>query len=61
MARFSDGRPASEATQWMIERYPADIRGWIVAHGGFEKIPYVSYLRLQAWDLWKMGYRRCND
>jgi hypothetical protein len=61
MARFSDGPPSSEATKWMINSYPNEIRDWLIAQGGFEKIPYVSYLKLPANELWKMGYRKCGD
>jgi hypothetical protein len=46
----------------MIDRYPADIRGWIVAHGGLERMPSgESYWTLPAKELWEMGYSRCSN
>ena len=50
-----------KGTKWMIDSYPADIRGWIVAYGGLAKMPIgSSYWTLPAKELWEMGYRRCN-
>jgi hypothetical protein len=74
MARKSktDASPAPEGTQWMLERYPADIRNWIADQGryrmlhdwnvtqGSETPPRYGYWTLPAEELWKMGYRRCN-
>ena len=37
------GNPSTDATQWMVDSYPADIRSWIVAMGGVEQMPYESY------------------
>jgi hypothetical protein len=34
--------PAPASTLWMIDRYPADIRAWINAKGGLEKMPYLN-------------------
>jgi hypothetical protein len=53
--------PAPAATKSMFDSYPADIRGWLVAKGGLEQIPYSSFWVLPARDLWQMGYRRCAD
>ncbi len=59
---YTDDTPALEHTKWMIDRYPADIRGWIVAHGGLERMPSGDrYWTLPAKELWEMGYRKCND
>jgi hypothetical protein len=57
----TDGAASLASTQWMFDRYPADIRAWIEAKGGVEKMPYVQYWHLPASDLWAMGYRRCAD
>jgi hypothetical protein len=62
MARLAaNDRPSPESTQWMISMYPDDIRGWLVARGGLEKMPIEGYWKLPASDLWKMGYRRCGS
>jgi hypothetical protein len=52
--------PSPEMTQWMIDQYPADIRGWIAAHGGSEKMPWSGFLMMHAYELWNMGYRKCK-
>jgi hypothetical protein len=49
------------STQWMIDRMPSDIQGWITAKGGIEKLPVKGYWYLPANELWQMGYRRCVD
>jgi hypothetical protein len=56
----SDFNPSPEMTQWMIDQYPADIRGWIAAHGGSEKMPWSGLLMMHAYELWNMGYRKCK-
>ena len=53
--------PAPEVTKWMIDRYPADIRGWIDAKGGLENMPTHGYWTLPAKELWEIGYRKCGD
>jgi hypothetical protein len=40
---------------------PADIRAWIEAKGGAEKMPQWTFWTLGAEELWKMGYRKCPD
>jgi hypothetical protein len=61
-ASVADGKIASrEYTQWMIESYPADIRAWIEAKGGINKMPVWWMWKLTAPELWKMGYRKCPD
>ena len=45
----------------MIDQYPADIRSWVVAMGGVEQMPVMSYWALPAPTLWKLGYRRCAN
>jgi hypothetical protein len=57
----SDNTPAPEATHSMFESYPDDIRGWLVAKGGVDKIPYATYWTISAPELWQMGYRRCTN
>ena len=38
-ARIPDGSPTIYYTQQMVDSYPADIRGWIVAMGDVENMP----------------------
>jgi hypothetical protein len=45
----------------MIDKYPANIRHWVMAKGGPEKMLSDSYWKLPAEELWEMGYRKCND
>ena len=54
------GPPALEHAKWMFDIYPGDIRGWLIAKGGLEKMPLQGYWKLPASDLWQMGYRRCS-
>ena len=62
MARLlSNDRPSLESTQWIIDQYPDDIRGWIIAKGGAAKMPIEGYWTLPASDLWQMGYRKCGS
>jgi hypothetical protein len=51
----------SEGTKWMISRYPQDIRRWIRAKGGVEKMTVENWWTLPASQLWKMGYSKCSD
>jgi hypothetical protein len=51
---------AYEATREMFESYPMEIRGWLVAKGGLENMPWRGYWTMPARDLWAMGYRRCD-
>jgi hypothetical protein len=60
-ARNADNTPAPTSTLWMIDHYPADIRAWINAKGGYREIPFHKYWYLPASELWAMGYRRCAD
>jgi hypothetical protein len=53
-----DGPPAIEDTQWMLDRYPEDIRKWLAAMGGIKKMPYEGYWTLYATLLGAMGHRR---
>jgi hypothetical protein len=49
-------------TQWMINKYPEDIKKWIVAKGGAEKLPtFNNFWTLDSAELWAMGYRKCDD
>jgi hypothetical protein len=64
-AHYADGRVSMEDTQRMFELYPQDIRDWINAKGGIEKLPFgllgrPMYWSLPAAELWKMGYRKCD-
>jgi hypothetical protein len=49
-----------ETSKWMIDKYPANIRHWVMARGGPEKMLSDSYWTLPAEELWKMGYSKCN-
>jgi len=49
------------ASKWMVDSYPADIRAWIDARGGYLQLPYEGEWVLRAPELWAMGYRRCPD
>jgi hypothetical protein len=59
MARYANGQPALKGTEWMINNYPDNIRGWLDARGGLEKITVQSFWKLPASELWKMGYSMC--
>jgi hypothetical protein len=48
-------------TKWLYEKYPEGIRNWLEARGGIEGLPYEGYHKLWAPELWKMGYRKCQD
>lgn len=56
-----DDRPNPDATQWMINQYPQDIKAWIIARGGRAGMPRHEYWTLTAPELWQMGYRKCSD
>jgi hypothetical protein len=53
--------PDDKATKWMVNSYPDDIRAWIDSKGGIPNLPYEGFWVLSAPDLWKMGYRKCDD
>jgi hypothetical protein len=56
--------PAPEVTKWMIDRYPADIRGWIDAKGGLENMPTPRLLDAageRAMGDWLSEMRRLID
>src|SRR5262245_13493115 len=50
-----------EFSQSMIDSYPEDIRAWLEQRGGLEKLPYGGYWAISASELWKMGYRKCEE
>jgi hypothetical protein len=54
-------RPNMEITKWMVSHYPQDIRIWLEAGGAPEKMTVQDVWKLPASELWKMGYRKCND
>jgi hypothetical protein len=57
----STGMPEPEYTQInMINQYPQDIRAWIIAKGGVEKMTIAQMWTLSAEELWQMGYRKCG-
>jgi hypothetical protein len=57
---FMATEPSLKGTQWMIDRYPQDIRTWIENRGGAEKMTINEYWILEAKELWAMGYQRCK-
>jgi hypothetical protein len=44
----------------MFDAYPKDIRAWLNAKGGLDKMPLNGYWLMTASELWKMGYRDCG-
>ena len=46
--------------RWMVNQYPQDIRAWIIAKGGVEKMTIWQMWKLDAEELWQMGYRKCD-
>jgi hypothetical protein len=63
-----NGEPVMEATRWMVDQYPEDIREWIRTMGGAEAMPLPSpnhpagtFYMLFPVQLWAMGYRKCAD
>jgi hypothetical protein len=44
----------------MINQYPQDIRLWIKNKGGWEKMALQQMWTLDATELWRMGYRKCE-
>jgi hypothetical protein len=48
------------STLWMINQYPQDIRLWIQNKGGWEKMALQQMWTLDASELWRMGYRKCE-
>jgi hypothetical protein len=60
------GEPSMEASQWMVDQYPDDIREWIKTMGGVLPLPSLNhpagtFYMLFAVQLWAMGYRKCAD
>jgi hypothetical protein len=55
------GKPVPEVTQWMVNMYPEEIRNWINDRGGVAKMTVETFWTLPATELWKMGYRRCEN
>jgi hypothetical protein len=55
------GMPNAEFTRdRMVNQYPQDIRAWIIAKGDVEKMNIQQMWKLDASELWDMGYRRCS-
>jgi hypothetical protein len=59
LARFPNGEPSIEGSRWMFNAYPEDIRAWLRAKGGLEKMPLEGYWLMFPSELWQMGYRDC--
>jgi len=44
----------------MYSHYPQDIRLWLANKGGVDRMPYFGMWKLEAAELWEMGYRKCE-
>jgi hypothetical protein len=53
------GNMLPETNRVMVAAYPPDIRQWILARGGPEKMTIQDMWVLEAPELWNMGYRKC--
>jgi hypothetical protein len=51
--------PSVSTTQYMLDKYPPDIRLWLRDRGGVEKMTVEKWWVLHASELWEMGYRKC--
>jgi hypothetical protein len=54
------GAPSPDTARGMYNQYPAEIRGWIDAQGGPERLPRIGYWVLSAPELWEMGLPNCD-
>src|SRR6266446_2180365 len=59
MAGHVNQEPNIDTARWMLNQYPQDIRLWIRAKGGVEKMTFYAMWKLAAEELWAMGYRKC--
>ena len=61
IARLSKtGKTMPEMSQSMLDLYPEDIRKWLIARGGVDKMTIMDMWALKDWQLWRMGYRKCE-
>jgi hypothetical protein len=60
MAGHVNQEPSIDTARWMLNQYPQDIRLWIRAKGGVEKMTFYAMWKLAAEELWAMGYRKCD-
>jgi hypothetical protein len=60
MAGYPNQEPSIDSARWMLNQYPQDIRSWITAKGGVEKMTFYAMWKLTAEELWGMGYRKCQ-
>src|SRR5262245_42146230 len=60
MAGYVNQEPNIDTARWMLNQYPQDIRLWIRAKGGVEKMTFYAMWKLAAEELWAMGYRKCE-
>jgi hypothetical protein len=49
---------SSRATLMMFD--PPEIKRWIEANGGYEKLTVESYWTMYDRELWAMGYPKCR-
>ena len=52
--------PHSDATLQMYLSYPIEIRRWIDAHGGVNRLKVREWWTMYDRDLWAIGYPRCK-
>jgi hypothetical protein len=51
---------APAATRDMYLSYPVEVRQWIDARGGYDKLTVESYWTMYDHDLWAIGYAKCR-
>jgi hypothetical protein len=51
--------PSDETTEYMLNKYPPNIRKWLLDRGGVKAMTVGDYWALGAPELWQMGYRQC--
>ena len=52
--------PSVPTTQYMLDKYPPDVRLWLRDRGGVERMTVEKWWVLHASELWEMGYRKCD-
>jgi hypothetical protein len=52
--------PSNSTTQYMLNKYPLDIKTWLEKRGGVQEMTVEKFWVLDATELWEMGYRKCG-
>jgi hypothetical protein len=61
LVRFADtGKMDLASSLWMLNRYPGNIRDWLMARGGVASMSIQDLWTLEAEELLDMGYRKCE-